>query len=69
MTFEPTGYLYTRHEGYAIKWEIRSTVDTFLAYLQPVYELCCPYNRAVGVTVQYNRFLLHKNNIKQVLNE
>jgi hypothetical protein len=49
--------------------EMRATANTGLEYLQPLYELCCPYKWAVGVAVEYNRLVLHASNIKQVLDE
>lgn len=49
--------------------EMRGTADTGLEYLLPLYELCCPYNGAVGVSVQYNILVLQVSDIKQVLDE
>jgi hypothetical protein len=49
--------------------EMRGTADTGVEYLQPLYELCCPYNWAVGVAVEYNTIVLHVSDIKQVLDE
>jgi hypothetical protein len=49
--------------------EMRGTAHTGLEYLRPLYELCCPYNGAVGVAVEYNTPVLQVSDIKQVLDE
>lgn len=49
--------------------EMRATADTGLAHLQPLYELCCPYNWAVGVAVEYNTLVLQVSKVEQVLEE
>jgi hypothetical protein len=49
--------------------ETRGTADTGREYLQPIYELCCAYNGAVGVAVEYNALVLQVSDIKRVLDE
>jgi hypothetical protein len=49
--------------------EMRGTADSGLEYLQPLYELCCPYNGAVAVAVEYHALVLQVSDIKQVLGE